>query len=107
MVAVLLVMLIAAVPAGPTPSPSARSSKDQARISASIGTNDLHLGRLSEAQANCDAALKLDPADDLAQDCLKLVAVMLVDRDLNDADTKLLSGDKSAAIALASKWARA
>ncbi len=113
MLAAFLMLLIAAAPATPTATPSLQSfssapsqgSKDQAQ--AIIGHNELHLARLSDAQANCDSALKLDPANETAKDCLNWVALMLIDQDLNNADTLLLNGKKSEAIALASRWARA
>jgi hypothetical protein len=115
MVAAFLMLLIAAAPATPTATPSLQSSisapsqgtKDQAQAQAIIGHNELHLARLSDAQASCDSALKLDPANETAKDCLNWVALMLIDQDLNNADTLLLSDKKSEAVALASKWARA
>ena len=109
MIAIFL-MLLAADPAvsGPAlPAPGSgqsQSVRDQAQAQALIGSNELHLGRLSEAQANCDAAFKSDPANETAKVCLDLVARMLVDQDLNTADGKLLSGEKAAARTLASKW---
>lgn len=114
MVTVLLALLIAATPASPTPPPQpsggsqSQVTKDlaQAQAQALIGHNELHLGRLSDAQANCDSALKLDPANETAKDCLNWVALMLIDQDLNSADAKLLSNEKSAAITIASKWTR-
>jgi tetratricopeptide (TPR) repeat protein len=114
LVVVFLVLLVTASAAAPGP-PSQQSStgaasqeaRDQAQAQATIGHNELHLARLSDAQANCDSALNLDPANETAKDCLSWVAFMLIDQDLNSADTKLLSGDKPSAIALASKWARA
>jgi hypothetical protein len=84
-----------------------QEARDQAQAMATIGHNELHLARLSDAEANCDSALKLDPANETAKDCLNWVALMLIDQDLNNADTKLLSGERPSAIALASKWARA
>ena len=115
MVAAFLMLLIATAPAPPTATPSLQSSssapsqgsKDQAQAQAIIGHNELHLARLSDAQATCDSALKLDPANETAKDCLNWVALMLIDQDLNNADTLLLNGKKSEAIALASRWARA
>jgi hypothetical protein len=115
MIIIFLLLLLAADPATPAPPLSSQissagqsqSTRDQAQAQAVIGHNELHLGRLSEAQANCDAALKLDPSNDTAKDCLNLVALMLIDQDLNNADAKLLNGDKSGAIALASKWVHA
>jgi tetratricopeptide (TPR) repeat protein len=85
--------------------PDAQWARDEAQIRAAIGHNQLHLNRLSDAQANCDAALKIDPANGTAKECLDLVAKMLVDGDLNEADAKRLSRDNAGAIALASKWA--
>jgi tetratricopeptide (TPR) repeat protein len=81
-----------------------RESREQAETQAIIGHNQLHLGRLSDAQANCDASLKLDPSNDIARDCLDWVAVMLIDQDLNNAEAKLLSGDNREATILASKY---
>src|SRR5215475_5792602 len=65
-------------------------AKSQAQALALIGSNDLHLGRLAEAQTNCDAALRLDPGNGLAKDCLDAAARMRVDQELNDADARLL-----------------
>jgi hypothetical protein len=45
-----------------------------------------------------DSALKLDPSNDVAKDCLNWAALMLIDQDLNNADTKLLNGDKLGAV---------
>src|SRR6516164_4903701 len=82
------------------------SAKETAQTLALVGHNQLHLvGRLSDAQSNCDAALKLDPSNETAKDCLDRVSQMLIDQDLNAAESKLLSGDKAGAIALAAKWA--
>ena len=82
-----------------------QSAKETAQTLALVGHNQLHLiGRLSDAQSNCDAALKLDPSNETAKDCLDRVSLMLVDQDLNTAESKLLSGDKASAISLASKW---
>jgi tetratricopeptide (TPR) repeat protein len=78
----------------------------KAQAQAFVGHNQLHLGRLPEARANCDAALNLDPTNQIAKDCLDLVAIMLIDQDLNTADAKLLAGDRKAALDLASKWTR-
>ena len=80
------------------------ASDSQAQALAAIGRHDLQLGRLADAQSNCDAALKLDPANLAAKDCLDRAASLLVDQDLTGAEAKLLSGDKPGAIALASKW---
>jgi hypothetical protein len=121
-----LLLLIAAspiqhrAPAASTPSrenpPDIRHIQDvnpqdkQARSTLMIGLNDLHLGRLTEAQSNCDAALKLDPSWEIAKyakECLAQVSQRIVDQDLNDAAGKLLAGDRQGAIAQASKWAYA
>lgn len=109
MVALALLLLFAADPISPPSASAAQtpSAKDQAEGLAAIGHNELHLGRLADAQANCDAALKLDPANGTAKDCLHRLAVMLVDQDLNKADASLLQDKKSEAAALASNWARA
>jgi hypothetical protein len=112
MVVAFFLLLMATVAGTPTSSSStqpssvaaARDAKDQAQVQALIGHNDLHLGRLSDALANCDTALRLDPANGTAKDCLNLVDVMLIDRDLNSADVKLFIGDKAGAIVLSSKW---
>lgn len=102
-IATAVLLLFLAVPFwSETPSPSA---KDQAQSLVSIGLTKVHLVRLSEAQADCDAALKLDPANQAAKDCLDRVADLLIEQDLNSADAKLLSGDKAGAIQLAAKWA--
>jgi hypothetical protein len=90
--------------APPIPPTSPQSSNEQAQTLALIGHNALHLGRISEAQTDCDAALKLDPANSVAKDCLNWAAGMLIDQDLNNAEAKLLTGDKTGAIGLASKW---
>jgi tetratricopeptide (TPR) repeat protein len=83
---------------------AAPTDTQPARSLALIGHNDLGLGRLDDAKSYCDAALKLDPANDLAKDCLRLAASMRIDRDLNDADAKILQRDYQSAIRLASKW---
>jgi hypothetical protein len=89
----------------PTSQPTTQQSPAaQAQALALIGHNELHLQRLAEAQTNCDAALKLDPANVIAKDCLDRVAQMLVDQDLNTAEGKHAAGDNKAAIDLASKW---
>ena len=89
----------------PASQPTSQSSPAaQAQALALIGHNELHLHRLAEAQTNCDAALKLDPANAIAKDCLDRVAEMLVDQDLNTAEGKHAAGDNKAAIDLASKW---
>lgn len=113
MVTALLALFLAVVPAKPTDgsqplntSPSTLA-RDQAEAQAMLGHNQLQFGRLPEAQADCYAALKLDPANETAKDCLSWAATMLIDQDLNNADAKLVAGEKGAAIALASKWARA
>lgn len=82
------------------------NAKAQAQAQAWIGHNQLHLGRLADARANCDAALNLDTTNQNAKDCLDLLAIMLIDQDLNTADAKLLGGDRKAALDLASKWTR-
>lgn len=107
--AVVFVLVLFASAAGAQSNAAADASpgetpQQQAQRQAEIGQFDLHLNRLAEAQSNCDAALKLDPANHLAKDCLNKTASMLIDQDLNNADADLLSGNKSAAIALASKW---
>jgi hypothetical protein len=94
----------AQTPQATTPSTSQQSPAAQAQALALIGHNQLHLRRLTEAQTNCDAALKLDPANVIAKDCLDRVAEMLVDQDLNTAEGKHATGDNKAAIDLASKW---
>ena len=107
---VLWVTMSAAAQLPPSPQsctigPS-QEARGEAQVKATIGHNELHLARLSDAEANCDSALKLDPANGTAKDCLNWVALMLIDQDLNNADIKLLSGDRPGAIGLASKWAR-
>jgi len=104
----LLILAITATEA-PLPQPSAApgSAREQAQAQAVNGHNQLHLGRLADAQNNCDAALKLDPSNEVAKDCLDLATSMLVDQDLNNAHTKLVNSDKAGALALASKWAGA
>ena len=103
MIATALLFLYAAAASGQTSAPPAMT-RDQAQAQADIGKNQLHLGRLADAQSNCDAALKADPANQTAKECLDAAASMLVDHDLNDAEAKLLSGDKPGAKALAAKW---
>jgi hypothetical protein len=102
----LICVLAGKAQSAPLASSSALdSAQAQAQRLALIGHNELHLARLTDAQANCDAALKLDPGNAVAKDCLNLAAGMQVDRDLNNADAKLLSDDRAGAIQLASKWA--
>jgi len=105
----LLLNVSLVTPAGPVIGAPRQipAAKTDAQIRADIGHNELHLGRLSEAQANCDAALKLDPANVTAKECLDEVSAMMIDQDLNTADAKLLSHDKNGAIELASKWVHA
>jgi hypothetical protein len=79
-------------------------AKDQAKALVSVGQSELSLARVSEAQASCDAALKLDPENGEAKTCLQQAAGRLIDQDLDSADAKLLARDKSGATALASKW---
>jgi tetratricopeptide (TPR) repeat protein len=111
-----MVLLFVVVAAAPVKSVAARSpglssptqpqaSKDQAQAETDIGQRDLKGGRPHEAQGHCEAAVKLDPGEKTAKECLDNAAAMFIDQDLNDADAKLLSGDKKGAIALASKWA--
>jgi hypothetical protein len=88
----------------PALSADTQTPKDRAQALAHIGSNQLHLARLAEAQTNCDEALKLDPANALAKSCLDLAAKMSVDQDLNTASAKLRNGDRNAARTLASKW---
>ncbi|MCU1284073.1 MAG: hypothetical protein JWO13_423 [Acidobacteriales bacterium] len=114
MTAIILLLLLVAEPAVISREPSTRRSivaqsktKDKAQVQALVGHNELHQGRLSEAQMNCDSALMLDPANETAKDCLDLLTGMLIDQELNQADARLLSNDRSGAIALASKWINA
>src|SRR6266496_5505147 len=86
---------------------SPQPSKESAKSLALFGHNQLHLGRIADAQSQCESALKVDPANDIAKDCLEWAARMSVDEDLNNADGYLLDGKKVEALALASKWARA
>ncbi|HEY6343112.1 MAG TPA: hypothetical protein VIX91_25460 [Candidatus Acidoferrum sp.] len=79
-------------------------AKEQVKALVSVGQNDLTVGRVSEAQASCDAALKLDPENEAAKTCIRQAAARLIDQDLESADAKLLVGDKKDAIALASRW---
>jgi len=95
----------AAGPATSPPSQQPVNSQDQQQ--ALLGNYYLHLGRLSDAQANCDAALKLNPANKDARRCLHSAAIMAVDQDLNTADAKLADGDSQGAAQFASRWARA
>jgi hypothetical protein len=112
MLAVLFVLFTSAATTTPASHPSSQplrgaqlqGAEDQAEAQATVGLFELQLGRLSEAQANCDAALKLDVANGDARKCLNWVAHMVVDQDLNNAQAKLLARDKSGAVALASKW---
>jgi hypothetical protein len=110
----LLLLLVTGSATSPPSSPVAppgdalsQSNRDQAQALALIGQNEVHLSRLSEAQSNCDAALKLDPSNPIAKECLDHVAPMLVEEDLNNAAAKLFVGDKTGAIALASRWVHA
>ena len=98
-----LVLLLLASTAG-ADSPPVSDEAGLARSLASIGQTYLGLGRLEDAKTNCDAALKVDPANDSAKSCLRGVASMLVDQDLNGADAKRLQGDNRGAIELAAKW---
>src|SRR6185437_11549107 len=82
-----------------------QATKNQAQAETAIGQTDLREGRPHDAQVHCEAAVKLDPTDKAANECLDKAAAMFVDQDLNEADAKLLSGDKKGAINLASKWA--
>jgi len=97
--------LIAASSAPPSAATDPLQAKREAQTLASMGHNQLHLARLSDAQNNCDAALKLDPSNGVAKDCLEKAASMLVDQNLNDAEAKLKVRDNAGAIALAVKWA--
>lgn len=76
----------------------------EAQTQAVIGHSYLGFGRLDEARAHCDAALKIDPGNEIAKDCLQQAASMQIDAELNAADAKLLQGDSKGAIELASKW---
>jgi tetratricopeptide (TPR) repeat protein len=94
-------------PSSPLPLSSSNSpiSPDQAKTL--IGNSYLQLGRIDDAKTQCDAAFQANPTSAAARDCLDRATEMLIDQDLNNADVKLLIGDKASAIALASKWARA
>jgi hypothetical protein len=96
--------LTAVLSAPPSAAADSLQVKSEAQTLALIGHNQLHLARLSDAQNNCDAALKIDPSNAVAKDCLDNAASMLADRDLNDAEAKLQVGDKAGAIALAARW---
>lgn len=61
-------------------------------------------GRLEDAKANCDAALKADPGNQTAKSCLEQVASRLIDESLNNANARLMEGDYKGAIETASKW---
>jgi len=107
-VSLLLLAISALNAASSAPSSAAADplqAKNEAQTLALIGHNQLHLARLSDARNNCDAAVKLDPSNGIAKDCLDRAATMVIDRDLNDAETKLQLGDNQGAIALAAKWA--
>lgn len=93
----LLLLLFVASSHGTSESQSAQSR-------SVIGLNYLGLGRIEDAKTNCDVALRLDPSNETAKDCLGWVASMVVDQELNNADAKLLQGDNKGAIELASKW---
>jgi len=88
------------------PIASSQSSKESAKSLALFGHNQLHLGRIADAQAHCESALKIDPGNEIAKDCLEWAARMSVDEELNKADGYLVDGKKAEALALASKWAR-
>jgi hypothetical protein len=113
MFGVALMLFLATAPAtvnSPSSQPSNTNPQDagsQAKALALVGHNKLQLGRPDEARIDCDAALKLDSTNAIAKDCLDQAATMFIDQDLNQADARLLSGDKKGAIDLASKWARA
>ena len=85
-------------PAGPSQN---ESSRGKAQALVSYGKYQLHLGQLDEAETECEAALKLDPASKTAQECLDLSASMKIDAQLNQADNLVLNGQRSKAAAIA------
>jgi hypothetical protein len=97
----LALLLLAEIPT------FAQAPATQAQSLAHIGSYELHLNRLTDAEANCDAALKLDPSNMLAKQCLEDVALLLIDRDLNSAEASLDAGNRDAARALAGRWTNA
>jgi tetratricopeptide (TPR) repeat protein len=76
-----------------------------AQQQADVGKIYLHNGRLADAQTNCDAALKSDPANTTAKQCLQQLGYVLARQDLDIAESDLASHNKAAAVTLASKWA--
>lgn len=112
MVLFLLLAVIAAAKALSALSPDLSSptqlqatTAQAAQAEAEIGQTDLSEDRPHEAQAHCEAALKLDPTDRAAKACLESAARMFIDQDLNEADSKLRSGDRKGAISIASTYA--
>ncbi len=101
---IFVLFLFARACAADNPAPPASGEPWLAQSRALIGHNYLGLGRLEEAKTNCDATLRVDAANELAKDCLRWVASMLIDQDLNNAYAKFLQGDNRGAIELAAKW---
>jgi hypothetical protein len=91
----------------PIDVPVPDATRSQAQGFAVIGQYQLQRGRPTEAKVNCESAAKAEPGNEMARDCLFRIQSMLIDEDLNNADADLLNGDKTDAIALASRWARA
>jgi hypothetical protein len=71
---------VLAAPSSSSEAADAQRAKHEAQILASNGQFLLNLARIFDAQTNCDAALKLDPANDTAKDCLNRIGSMLVDQ---------------------------
>lgn len=113
MVFLVVPVVLPAAPAQSVPAPSrvlssrtqSPTTMKQVQAEIDIAQADLREGRPHEAQEHCEAAVKLDPEDNTAKECLQKAAAMFIDQDLSEAQAKLLSGDKKGAMNLASKWA--
>ncbi len=86
---------------------SAPDATGAAKQQAQIGRDYLSVGRLAEAKSACDAALKIDPANTQALNCLAEAGSKQIDRDLNQAEAALLVRDENKARALSAKWTHA
>jgi hypothetical protein len=95
-----------ATPGNPLSGGTAPSQppREQAQVLALFGHNQLHLGRVADAQIQCESALKSDPSNAIAKDCLDWAARMQIDQDLNNAAASLVGDKKTDALTLASKW---
>ena len=70
-----------AQPASPCPVHS-KATRDQAQNQADAGCLLLSYGQLYEAQTEWVAALKLDPKNNTARQCLDALSSKLIERDL-------------------------